>query len=421
VTAEIERTIAVIGGGPSGMTAAIRASEAGARVVLLERNEKLGKKLYITGKGRCNVTNTADAERTQAHIMRGAAFMRSPLAAFDYRALREWLESLGVPTVEERGGRVFPASMKASDVTRALSRELDRLGVDVRLNARVVSVDREADAIAGVTLSIGGRIRCSTVIISTGGMSYPLTGSTGDGYGFAEALGHRVMPPRPALTPLTSDERWVHALQGLTLRNVTLAAQWRDKRFYEEQGELLFTHFGLSGPLALTLSSRIPDGAAWSDTRVFIDLKPGMTPEEVESRLVRELAENPRRQLATLLTGWAPERLARELPERCGVASETMAARVTRGDRLRLARTIKALPVGVCGTRGFDEAVVTRGGVDLKEADPKTMASKLVRGLYFAGEVLDIDALTGGFNLQAAFATGNQAGRAAARFSSAVR
>lgn len=395
------------------MTAAIRAAENGARVVLFERGEKLGKKLYITGKGRCNVTNTADPERTQAHIQRGAAFLRSALASFDQRALRDWLARLSVHTVEERGGRVFPASQKASDITRALAGELGRLRVEVRLNARVQSIETDTHGVCGVTLTDGRRVDCDAVVIAAGGMSYSATGSTGDGYRLAELLGHTIVKPQPALVPLVSNAVWVHALQGLTLRNVTIHAQLNGRRFFDEQGELLLTHFGLSGPLALTLSSKIPDGAPWDTAVVTIDLKPGMTPEEIDARLVRELNENPRRQLATLLTNWLPERLAHTLPERCGVVAETMAARVTREDRQRLAAILKGLPIPVSGTRGFDEAVITRGGINLKEVDPKTMRSKLVNGLYFAGETLDADALTGGFNLQIAFATGHQAGRGA--------
>jgi predicted Rossmann fold flavoprotein len=408
-------TAVVIGGGPAGMSAAICAAEEGADVILLERNEKLGKKLYITGKGRCNITNTADPAAAQSRIPRGGSFLRSALAAFDWRALREWLDSLGVPTVEERGGRVFPSSQKASDVTRALAGELGRLGVEVVLNARVASVEFRSGAVASVTLRDGTRVDCGAAIVATGGMAYPLTGSTGDGYRFAEAAGHMVSPLCPGLVPLESDEAWTRGLQGLSLRNVVLTARYHNKRFFDEQGELVFTHFGLSGPLALTLSSRAADGAAWPDISVSIDLKPGMAPEEVNTRLAREITENPRRQLVTLLAGWTPERLARALPERCGIAPDTMAANVKREDRLRLARMVKALPVRITGPRGFDEAVITRGGVNLKEVNPKTMESKLARGLYFAGETLDADALTGGFNLQIAFSTGRQAGTAAAR------
>jgi predicted Rossmann fold flavoprotein len=408
-------TVVVVGGGPAGMTAAIRAAEEGARVILLERGEKLGKKLYITGKGRCNVTNTADPSVFQSRIRAGGAFLRSSLSAFDSRALREWLRALGVPTDEERGGRVFPSSRKASDVTRALAAEMERLRVDARLNARVESVGYRSGAVASVSLRDGTRLDCGAVIIATGGMSYPSTGSTGDGYRIAEEAGHMVDPPCPGLVPLVSNEDWVKRLQGLSLRNVVLTARYHGKRFFDELGELLFTHFGVSGPLALSLSSRAADGASWPDISVSIDLKPGMASEEVDARLVRELGENPRRQLATLLTGWVPERLARELPERCGLPQDAIAARIRREDRRSLARVIKSLPIPVAGTRGFDEAVITRGGVNLKEINPRTMESKLVKGLYFAGETLDADALTGGFNLQIAFSTGRQAGQAAAR------
>ncbi|MDR1570794.1 MAG: NAD(P)/FAD-dependent oxidoreductase [Oscillospiraceae bacterium] len=407
--------VAVIGGGPAGMAAALFAAECGASVTLAERNEKLGKKLYITGKGRCNITNMADAERTQANILRGAPFLRSALAAFDARALRSWLESLGLPTVEERGGRVFPASMKASDVTRALTREMEARGVIVMLRARVKSIKIDGGRASGVMLEDGRNIDCSAAILATGGLSYPATGSTGDGYQIAASLDHTIVPTGPALAPLESGAAWVRELQGLSLRNVTLRASWSGRRVMDEQGELLFTHFGISGPLALTLSSRIP-GAAGSlePLSTTLDLKPALSIEQVEARLTREFADNPRKRLDTVLCAMLPERFAKLFPELCGVRPDRAAAQITKDERRKVAETFKALRVPIDRLRGFDEAVITRGGVDLREIDPRTMCSKKIAGLYFAGEIIDADALTGGFNLQIAFSTGAKAGRSAA-------
>jgi len=407
--------VAVVGGGPAGMAAAIFAAESGARVILIERNEKLGKKLYITGKGRCNLTNTATTERAQENIPRGAIFLRSALAAFGSRDLREWIESLGVPTVEERGGRIFPASGKASDVTRALECRLRAGGVDILLNARVHSVNAEDGRVSNVALSDGRTLECDAAVIATGGMSYPSTGSTGDGYRFAESFGHTIITPRPALTAVESDAEWVRSLQGLTLKNVVMRADCDGRRVMAEMGEMLFTHFGVSGPLALTLSSRIPDAPRTLERlAVSIDLKPGLNIEQVDARLVRELTENSRKRLDTILRALLPERLAMLFPKLCGIPLDRTGSNVTRAERVVLAGALKSLHVPVDRLRGFGEAVVTRGGVDTRQIDPRTMESRLVRGLFFAGEVIDVDALTGGFNLTIAFSTGVKAGSAGA-------
>lgn len=407
--------VVVIGGGPAGMTAAIFAAARGARVTLLERNEKLGKKLYITGKGRCNLTNTAGADELQSSIPRGGRFLMSALSAFGSKDVREWFESLGVPTVEERGGRVFPASGKASDITRALTRAMNARGVRVSLGARVSSIVISSGRVAGVLVEGGKRLDCGAAIIATGGMSYPATGSTGDGYRLAEAIGHTITPTRPSLVPLISSAQWVRSLQGLSLRNVTLSASSGGKRVMSEMGELLFTHFGISGPLALTLSSRAPDNpGAIESIAITLDLKPALSLEQLDARLLRVFADNPRKRLDTVMCSLLPSRLAASFPDLCGISAARTPSAISRAERAAIAQKLKALPLPVSGFTGFEDAVITRGGVDVKEIDPRTMESKLAGGLYFAGEVIDADALTGGFNLQIAFSTGAKAGAAAA-------
>ncbi|MCL1965344.1 MAG: NAD(P)/FAD-dependent oxidoreductase [Firmicutes bacterium] len=392
------RTVTVIGGGPAGMAAALFASRGGAQVTLLERNEKLGKKLYITGKGRCNVTNTA--ENPMESIPRNPRFLHSAFAFWDAKGLRALLAEHGCPTKEERGGRVFPASDKASDVTRALEKALRLAGVDIRLHTRVPSlapVPREGP-----------------VIWATGGASYPATGSTGDGYALARALGHTVFPPRPSLIPLTTKEAWPRALAGLSLKNVRLSARAGKKVLFDGLGEMLFTHFGVSGPLVLSMSSHILD-ADLSALAVYIDMKPGLSPEQMDRRLTRDLETNPRKRLGSILPGLVPARMANFLPDLCGVDGAKTAAQISRLERQALGVLLKALPLPIAGFRPLEEAIITRGGIDVREIDPKTMMSRKVPGVFFAGELLDVDAHTGGYNLQIAFSTGALAGWSAAR------
>ena len=397
------------------MTASIFAAENGARVTLIERNEKLGKKLYITGKGRCNLTNMADMESYQANIIHGGRFLRSSLSTFDAQAVRAWFDSLGLPTIEERGGRVFPASGKASDVTKTLTRSMSNCNVNILLNSRVTFIDITDRRTYGITLEDGGHTDCHAIILATGGMSYPATGSTGDGYRLARLIGHTIVAPRPALTPLLSDAEWARSLQGLSLRNVTLEVKHDGKCIMNEMGEMLFTHFGISGPLALTLSSRIPDEPfAFKRLTVTIDLKPALTIEQIDFRLQREFSENSRKQLNTVLCSMLPSRLAGLFPNLCGIDPKRMPCTISRAERAEISQRMKSLPMPITGLAGFEDAVITRGGVNLNEINPKTMESKLVGGLYFAGEIIDADALTGGFNLQIAIATGAKAGKAAA-------
>ncbi|MEG2252488.1 MAG: NAD(P)/FAD-dependent oxidoreductase [Clostridia bacterium] len=406
--------VLIIGGGAAGLLAAISAAREGAAVTLLERNEKLGKKLYITGKGRCNVTNACEAEAFRRSVVKNPRFLYSALAAFPPSALMALLESLGCPVKVERGERVFPQSEKASDVSRVLERELRRLNVRVELNALVRTLEITDGRCTGVLCAGGARYAADTVIVCTGGQSYPSTGSTGDGFGWLAACGHTVFPPLPSLIPLECGAAWVRELQGLSLKNVRLTLTQGKKTLFSDIGELLFTHFGLSGPLVLSASAYMAELAP-SDVALTLDLKPGLSEQQLDARLLRDIEASSRKQLRNLLSGLYPARLADAMPALCGVDGMKPVNELTREERARLAAAAKALRLPVTGTRPLSEAVVTRGGLDVREVDPKTMESKRVSGLYIAGELLDVDALTGGFNLHIAFATGMLAGRAAAQ------
>ena len=398
------------------MMAALFSARAGARVTLLERNEKLGKKLYITGKGRCNLTNAADMEQFQRSIFRNPRFMYAAFADFDNRDLMNLVEDLGVPLKTERGGRVFPQSDKSSDILRALGRALERLDVDVRLNTRVRSLDVREGVCRGAELDDGTTLASEAVILATGGFSYPSTGSTGDGHAMAAAAGHAVVKPLPALVPIETAESWPGMLSGLSLKNVRLTAfasgPKKEKKLYSEMGEMLFTHFGLSGPLALTLSSLLPEDL--DGVRLSIDLKPALDEQTLDARLLRDFKEMSRRQLITVMDGLEPHSLAEQVIRLAGLSPAMPVNGVTADQRAKLLGTIKAVPLTPKRLRGFDEAIITRGGVCVKQVNPSTMESKLIHGLYFAGELLDVDAATGGFNLQIAFSTGALAGKCAA-------
>ncbi len=398
--------VIVIGGGPAGMQAATTAANNGHRVTLLEQNEKLGKKLYITGKGRCNITNAGDREAFFANVVRNPRFLFSAWNAFDSTDVQELMRSLGVPVKVERGGRVFPESDKSSDVLRALQTRLQRSGVQIRLHARAAHILAEGGCVTGVSLS-GETLEADAVILCTGGASYPATGSTGDGYRLANELGHTVLPPRPSLIPLTTAEEWPKLLSGLTLKNVTLRAFESGKKVYEELGELLFAHFGVTGPLVLSASALLEQPA---NARLEIDLKPGLSPEQLDRRLLRDLDASKQKALHNALIGLLPHKLLPVVMAAAGIKPEMSASELTRQDRASLVLTLKALPLTVTGTRPLEEAIITRGGISTKEVHPSTLESKLVRGLYFAGEVLDVDALTGGYNLQIAWSSGTLAG-----------
>lgn len=419
-TAPDKAEVLVIGGGAAGMMAALFAARAGARVCLLERNEKLGKKIYITGKGRCNVTNTADLEELFAQIPHNPRFLNAALRQFTQEDLRDVLRELGVETKEERGGRVFPQSEKASDVTRALERGLRKAGVDIRLQARVRDIHMGDEGARGVILESGEEIFARSIVVATGGVSYPSTGSTGDGYAFASKAGHTVESPRASLVGLLTQEEWPKALTGLSLRNVRLCAKAGKKKVFDQLGEMLFTHFGISGPLVLELSSDI-DKQAFSALDIYIDMKPGLTAEQLDARLVREFEENARKQFSGVLPALLPGKMAGIFPQLCGIDAQTPLHQITRAQRQKLGELLKHLPLTIVGFRPIAEAIVTRGGVNVKEITPGTMMSKQAPGLFFAGEVVDVDAHTGGYNLQIAFSTGYLAGVHAAEYAQATK
>lgn len=398
------------------MLAALFAAKNGAAVTLLERNEKLGKKVYITGKGRCNLTNAAEGEDFMRAIVRNPRFLYAAFAAFDNQDMMQLMEKLGVPLKVERGNRVFPVSDHASDITNALRRELERLNVRIRYNARVSKLIASDDRCTGAELEGGESLHADAVILCTGGASYPLTGSTGDGYRLSEEVGHSIAKPLPALVPIETKESWPSILAGLSLKNVALRA-WKDggkkkKYFYDEQGEMLFTHYGISGPLALTLSSFMPEDL--TDVRMCIDLKPALDEQTLDARLLRDFQQLQRKRLAAVMDGLVPHSLGQQMLVIAGISPQTPVNSVTQAQRAAILQLLKALPLTPKRLRGFEEAIVTRGGVCVKEINPSTMESKRLSGLYFAGELMDVDAQTGGYNLQIAFSTGALAGASAA-------
>ena len=405
--------ILVIGAGAAGMAAALFAARGGASVTVLERNEKPGKKIYITGKGRCNLTNDCDRDAFLSQVARNPRFLYAALNFFSPQDMMALLESARCPVTVQRGRRVFPASEKASDVTKALVSLLRSAGAEIRLNTAVRALETEGGRVAGVRTESGEFIPADAVIVCTGGFSYPSTGSTGDGYRLAAEAGHTVTPPSPVLVGLETVEDWPRSLQGLSLRNVTLSLVNGRKILYSELGEMLFTHFGVSGPLALEASCHLPENL--SGVRLLLDLKPGLTPEQLDARLLRDFAASGKKQLQTELCSLLPARLADLFPRLCGLPDRISCSQVTAEQRRRLADRLKALPLSVRAPRPVAEAIVTRGGVSVREVDPATMRSKLLDNLYFAGELLDVDAHTGGFNLQIAWSTGALSGHSAAK------
>lgn len=402
--------VVIIGGGPAGMTAALHAKAAGASVLLLEHNEKLGKKLYITGKGRCNVSNLCEREEFLSQVPRNPQFLNASLSCMSPASLREWLDTLGCPTIVERGNRVFPASQKASDVTRALSRGLG--SQEIRLGARVISLIISNQQVFGVQLESGEDIQAKAVILATGGISYPITGSTGMGQKMAEAAGHKIRPLSPSLSGFDTQDDWPRKLQGLTLKNIALHAAWPGKGHYDGQGELLFTHFGISGPLVLTLSSYLA-GRDVQEADVSLDLKPALDISILRNRLSEDISRHGRKALSGLMVEYMPASMSAVFPQVVGLDGAKALNQLTVQERESLLAGLKHLPIRLKSHRPFTEAVITCGGVDVKQVNPSTLESKLIKGLYFAGEVMDVDALTGGFNLQIAFSTGALAGQSA--------
>ena len=409
----MSKRILIIGGGAAGMMAAITAAEHGAAVTLLEPNERLGKKLNITGKGRCNVTNCANQEELLAHVAKNGRFLYSAFSRFDGHDTMAFFERIGVSLKVERGNRVFPVSDRSFDVSGALERRMRTLGVRwIQDRARSLSVND--GCIAGVA-GEKGEYPADAVIIATGGISYPATGSTGDGYRMAGEVGHTVVEPTASLVPLVSDDPACPAMQGLALKNVRLTVRNQKKKVvFEDFGELLFTHFGLSGPLILSASAHMRDFHK-NQYRLSIDLKPALDEKKLEARILRDMEDRKNQNFTALLGGLVPHSMVPVLGERCGVSGDTKIHSVTREQRRRLESVLKQFEISVSGTRPVTEAIITSGGIKTGEVNPNTMESKIVKGLYFAGEVLDTDAYTGGFNLQIAWATGRAAGEAAAK------
>ncbi len=404
------KKIAVIGGGAAGMVAAIFAAEAGADVTIYERNNRLGKKLLITGKGRCNITNNSDINTHIENTPRNPRFLYTAHNNFTPQDVMAFFESLGVPLKTERGERVFPVSDKASDVCGALKRRIGQLGVRI-VTERVTKISGCDGAFEVVTEH--ARHQTEAVIIATGGKSYPLTGSTGDGYEFAKAFGHTIIEPRPSLVPIECAERWIPELMGLSLRNVSLTVSDAGGReVYFEQGEMLFTHFGVSGPLVLSASGHM-DGLPNKKYKLSIDLKPALDEKTLDRRLQSDFSKNINRDFINSLGELLPTKLIPIIVKLSGIDERRKVHSITREERQRLVELLKGLTLTATKFRPIDEAIITSGGVSTKEISPRTMESKLCPGLYFAGEVIDCDAYTGGFNLQIAFATARLAGESA--------
>lgn len=392
------------------MMAAITAAANGGEVLLLEKNEKLGKKLFITGKGRCNITNAADTEDLFSAIVSNPKFLYSSFYSFTNSQVIDFFEGLGVKTKIERGGRVFPASDHSSDVIRALEREMEQLGVEIYLQAEVKELILKEHVIKGVVLTSGKKLYADTVIVATGGISYPSTGSTGDGYRFAKACGHQVTEILPSLVPMEVKEWYAKELMGLSLRNIEICVTDGKKKLYQEFGEMLFTHYGVTGPVILSASSIVGKKLKEKELTLHIDLKPALSEEQLDKRVLREFETNHNRQFKNAVDSLFPSKLRPVIVELSGIPEEKKVHEITKEERLHFVRLIKDFSMTLTGLRGYKEAIITKGGVSVKEIDPSTMESKLVKGLFFAGEVLDLDAVTGGYNLQIAWSTGYLAG-----------
>lgn len=404
--------VVIIGGGAAGMAAAIGAVQSGHQAVIYEKNEKLGKKIYITGKGRCNVTNACDTEELFTHMVRNGKFLYSAIYGFTNFDMMALLEECGCPLKIERGNRVFPVSDKSSDVIFALERKLRREGVEIHLNEPVRELILSDGRCLGVVLEKGRRqIPSDAVILATGGLSYAATGSTGDGYAFAKAAGHTVTPLSPALVPFICEEQDVKDLQGLSLRNIEVTIKEDKKVIWKEFGEMLFTHFGVSGPVVLSASSFAAGVIKKTPLTMDIDLKPALSVEQLDARILRDFEEAKNKQFKNSLTHLYPSKLIPVIIARSGIDPEKKVNEITVKERQCLIQATKAFRVTLTGLRGFGEAIITQGGVQVKEVNPSTMESKKTPGLFFAGEVLDLDGVTGGFNLQIAWSTGMLAGR----------
>lgn len=436
--------VIVVGGGPAGMFAAIAAAEGGHEVTLLEKNEKLGKKLYITGKGRCNITNAGDMDTLFSNVITNPKFLYSAFYDYDNQCVIDFFEQNNLAVKVERGGRVFPVSDHSSDVIATLQRVLKERRVAVRLYTEVKELltktenagagqeksragaknsgacraenadggqeGRAQSRVTGVRLADGTLLSADAVILATGGFSYQTTGSTGDGYRFARETGHHVTEIHPSLVPFYAKEDYVTQMQGLALKNVSVRIRDGKKLLYEEFGEMLFTHFGVSGPLMLSASAAIKPGRVEKELAMEIDLKPALTEEQLDARLLREFETAKNKQFKNSIGHLFPAKMIPVMLQLGGIDPEKKVNEITREERLAFVRRMKAFPLTLCGLRDFKEAIITRGGVSVKEVNPSTMESKYVQGLYFCGELLDLDAMTGGFNLQIAWSTGHLAG-----------
>ncbi len=414
--------VVVIGGGAAGLMAAGQAAVVGASTLLLERTARLGTKLRITGKGRCNLTNTADFDDFLAHFDfpdkggKSRYFLRNAFARFFAPDLVAFFESLGVRTVVERGGRVFPVTNDAHQVAEALVCFARAQGAQVRMRSRVAQILCSGDRVSGVALESGEQITAGAVIVATGGASYPKTGSTGDGYWMAEKVGHTIVPIRPALVPLVLAGSEPRAMMGLSLRNVEVRLLLDGQEFARDFGEMLFTHYGVSGPIILSLSGPAVVRLGQGRLEMSINLKPGLSLERLDARLLRDLEQFGKRAYRNLLKELLPQKMVDVVVARTGIAPDKPGHQITAEERGRLRELLHDFRLTIVGHRPLHEAIVTAGGVETQEVDPRTMSSRLVRGLYFAGEVLNVQADTGGYNLQAAFSTGYVAGRSAAQF-----
>lgn len=406
------KKVIIVGGGAAGMAAAVFAGERGANVQLFEHNEKLGKKLFITGKGRCNFTNVCSENELLENVVSNARFLYSAFSDFNSQDAVDFFEEAGVKTKVERGRRAFPLSDHSSDIIRAMEKKMQLLGTKVNLRTRVEELIIEENKAVGVVLFGGKKVYADAVIVATGGLSYPSTGSTGDGYEFARKAGLKVTECRPALVPLQTREPYVKELQGLSLKNVTLTIKQEKKELYSAFGEMLFTHFGVSGPLVISASSQIGKKLEKGPLQAYIDLKPALTQEQLDARILKEFGENKNKQFKNVIASLFPAKLTPVMLELGDIDPFAPVNEVTKGKRRQFVELVKKFPFTITDLRPYSEAVVTQGGVSVREINPATMESKKIKGLYFIGEVLDVDAYTGGYNLQIAWSTAHKAAQA---------
>ena len=402
--------VIVVGGGAAGMFAAYFAAQNGHTVTLLEKNEKLGKKIYITGKGRCNITNSSDMEVLFQNVMSNRKFLYSAFYSFDNQRVMSFFENHGLEIKVERGNRVFPVSDHSSDVIQTLAKALKQVGVRVMLHTEVSRLLVEEDRIAGVGLKDHTKMEADAVVLATGGMSYPSTGSTGDGYRFASETGHKLVPCTPSLVPFECKEAWIKELQGLSLKNTAITIFNGKKKLYEDFGEMLFTHFGVSGPMILSASGFIPAKQLQNELQLVMDLKPALTEEQLDKRVLRDFEENINKVFKNVVGKLLPSKLVPIIIDLCGIPEAKKVNEISREERQRFVHLVKHLSCTITGVRGWNEAIITKGGVSVKEINPSTMESKKIKGLFMCGELLDLDALTGGYNLQIAWSTGYLAG-----------